>query len=145
MGPSWGTGDVGEAGAVGTVEAAGADDGLDWCGGEEEEGEAVSLALWAWICGPAGATEGASVTLVERQSESAILVDRLKESLMAEMRERDSLILAVLVKWMASCDILFDRATDKSSGGCRGSAKLVALVMGRGECEVIVDVEEEGR
>ena len=38
---------------------------------------------------------GVSVILLERHKDSATLVDLLKESLMAEIRDKDSLILQV--------------------------------------------------
>lgn len=62
----------------------------------------------------AGMKDGASVILAEQQRESARLVDRLKESVMAEMRDKDSLMLAVRGRWTASWDILLDKATTSS-------------------------------
>lgn len=44
------------------------------------------------------------MTDMERQRESATLVDLLNESLIALMRDKDSLMLAARGSWSTSCD-----------------------------------------
>lgn len=63
----------------------------DKTGGLERYVGASVMLLLAWLC----VTLGISVLELVRHKESATLVDRLSESLIAEMRESDSLMLAV--------------------------------------------------
>lgn len=80
-GPSWATGDVGEAGAGGS-EGDMAD--CPGCGSSP-----MLLLLEFWV----------STAKDWPERESATLVDLLRESLMALIRDRDSLMLVVRGSW----------------------------------------------
>ena len=122
IGPSWGTGEVGELGLM-FKRVAGA--GLDGFVGVVSSKQFVL---------PFKLEVGVSVILLERHKDSATLVDLLKESLMAEIRDKDSLILQVRGRFSPS----WETATS-------GSPRLVALVIGRGDGEWIAEEEEQGR
>ena len=119
MGPSWGIGDVGDSGLVLTVRGA----GLDALVGVTSEMQLVLIRLEVVV----------SVMLVERLMESATLVDLERESFIAVMRDSDSFMLEVRGRFNPSCDI-----------ATRGSPRLVALVIGRGEGVWMVEFAEVG-